>query len=175
MTRELWLSGFGFACSQLNNMGERKEQEGRLGRRPESNKRESCSRLQLERAVSGKNPRSDNDAVKVRRISGWIADTDRVGPGVQLHGQDNRHWIVEGAAVQIKLPGCSPVDPKEVRARSAGLVVDLQLIGSARRHGDIRECYGIRGASADVTGPSQSRRIVAESSGHYAAQRCTSA
>ena len=71
----------------------------------------------------------------------------RVGAAVQLHRKNNWDRIVEGAAVQIKLHGCTSVDADEIRARPAGLVVDLQLIRAGRWNSDIRKGHRIRSAS----------------------------
>ena len=95
----------------------------------------------MTRVSSKVDRRSDHNAVQIGRIAGRIAKADGVDAGMQLDLENHWHRIAEGAAIEVEFSGRAVVDGHEIRTRSAGLVVNLHLIRSVRRHRDIREGY----------------------------------
>src|SRR5277367_1232038 len=75
---------------------------------------------------------SNYDPVQVGRVSRCIADIDGVDSGLQLDREYDWHGIIEGGPIQVEFLGCGPVYAQEIRAGSAGLIVDLKLIGPGR-------------------------------------------
>ena len=120
---------------------------------------------------SGPDSWSNNNPVQVRRVASWIAYINGVDTGVQPDWENDWHGIIEGGAVQVEFLGGSPVYAQEIRAWSAGLVVDLQLIRAVCGDCHVGESNGIGGASTHIARLRKTRGVVAEPRCHAAAKR----
>jgi hypothetical protein len=118
------------------------------------------------RQVGGANNRSNGDTVQPRRkaASIGIGDHDLVCSGIQLYRKQDRHRRIEGAAGHFQGGRWAVVDGDVERPRTAGGVVDLELIRASLCDRDVRKRNSVLAAVTVVShiGPARAEAAAAD-------------